>query len=320
MDNDTKANPQEQRIETSSNDIDQLDVKKVKSNNKSSFFYRLSRFLSKGANNSIKEEVEDIIDVHDPDKERFGEEERNIIKNVLKLNDNRVHHVMVPRTDIISLENTSTLEDIKKILSEKEHTRMPVYKDSLDNVTGFIHIKDVIPYLGSEKKFNLSKIIREILFVPPSMKIIDLLIRMRTKRVHMALVLDEYGGTEGLVTLEDLVEEIVGEIQDEHDEIEAPDIEKLDNGDIKINARFSLIELAEEHGISFKNENDEYEFDTIGGLIFSILGQVPNKGEIIKHPLGYVFEIIDADNRSVKSVLIKKRQSWYYSISTLLLK
>lgn len=307
MNLDSKINSDEEDPEESSSVIEQKRTKKTKSYNKSSFFYRLSKFLSKGTNNSIKEEVADIIDVHDPDKEKFGEEERNIIKNVLNLNDNRVHHVMVPRTDIISVENTATLESLKKTLSDKEHTRMPVHKDSLDNVIGFIHIKDLIPYIGGDKKFNLSKILREILFVPPSMKIIDLLIRMRTKRVHMALVLDEYGGTEGLVTLEDLVEEIVGEIEDEHDEVESPDIQKLANGDIKVNARFSIIQLAEEYGIDFKSNSDEYEFETIGGLIFSIFGQVPNKGEIITHPLGYVFEIIEADNRSVKSVLIKKK-------------
>ena len=269
----------------------------------------LARLLSLklSSSSSIEEEVADLIDEHDPDGSQVGSDERNIVSNVLGLSESTVSDVMVPRTDIVALDVGSTLDEVKKTIIEKEHTRTPIFNESLDRVVGFIHIKDVIPLFGSKNKFDINDILREILYVPPSMKILDLLRKMRAKRVHMALVLDEYGGTDGLVTMEDLMEEIVGEIEDEHDGEEEVGIEKVAKGVYEVNARSSVSDLEEKLKTRFKSDADNEDFETVGGLVFFMLGHVPEQGEVIVHSSGVSFEVLEADPRRVKKLLVKTK-------------
>lgn len=260
---------------------------------------------------SLGDEVADLIDEHDPEGTQVGSEERSMLHNVLGLSDTKVRDVMIPRADIIAVDHKSTLDELKNIIVDKEHTRIPVYKDSLDNVLGFVHIKDLVSYLGvgAKKTFSMQGILREILFVPPSMKVLDLLIQMQAKRVHMALVLDEYGGADGLVTLEDLVEEIIGEIEDEHDKEEFTEIQKVDSLSFEVSARMNVEELEKKLNISLCSGDESEDFDTLGGLIFYMLGHVPTKGEIIKHESGIEFEVIEADPRRVSRLLVRKVHS-----------
>jgi magnesium and cobalt transporter len=269
---------------------------------------RLNRLFSFKNSNNIEREVAELIEEHDPEGLQISEEERSILNNVLSIGESKVHNVMIPRTDIVAVECSLGLEEIKQTLINKEHTRMPVYRDSLDNVIGFMHIKDLIPFLGSGDKFSIKNVTRKILYVPPSMKVVDLLVRMRSERVHMALVLDEYGGTDGLVTMEDLMEEIVGEIEDEHDEIvQTNEIKKISEGVYEVNARVSVQDLDERLNSTFKKEDENEDYDTVGGLVFFMLGHVPEKGEEIEHPSGYLFKVIEADDRRVKKIIVSKK-------------
>jgi len=275
------------------------------------FFFKIKNFVLKickiKEKASIEEELAELFDERDPDKLEVTSEERTILQNVISFGDLRVIDIMIPRTDIATICETVKLPDLKQVIIEKEHTRFPVYKDSLDNITGFLHIKDLVSLLGTNKSLNLKKIIREILFVPPSMKIMDLLLKMQEKRVHIAIVLDEYGGTEGLVTMEDIMEEIVGEIKDEHDDLEEIKINKIDKDNFEASSRASIKEIEELIDINLTiDEKNEEDYDTIGGLIFYMLSRVPKKGEIIKHPSGLEFKIIEADPRRIKKVLIRK--------------
>jgi CBS domain containing-hemolysin-like protein len=254
---------------------------------------------------SLEEEVTELIEEHDPEGKQVSSEERAILTNVFNLNELRVDDVMIPRTDIVAVEDKVSLAKLKRTLTKEEHTRMPVYKGSLDHVTGFVHIKDLVPFLGSSKPFDIQAILREILYVPPSMKVLDLLVKMRSKRVHIALVLDEYGGTDGLVTMEDLMEEIVGEIEDEHDDIEAPQLFSLDNGSYEASARLDVEELEKALGVELKDKEDHaHDYDTVGGLIFFLLGRVPRLGEMVDHPTGVQFKVKEVDLRRIKTVIV----------------
>jgi CBS domain containing-hemolysin-like protein len=167
-----------------------------------------------------------------------------------------------------------------------------------------VHIKDLLPLFGN-KDFDINTVLREILYIPPSMKSLDLLVKMRTKRVHMALVLDEYGGTDGLVTMEDLMEEIVGEIEDEHDDFEEEEIKEIDVNTFEINARIPVEYMEKRLGVRLMPDDEDEDFDTVGGLIFFMLGHVPEVGEVVKHPSGYDFEVLEADPRRIKKLLVR---------------
>lgn len=272
-----------------------------------SFWRRLFRTLGLRQSNSLEDEVAELIEEHDPEGVQIGDEERNILSNVLGLSDIKVSDIMIPRVNIVAAENNISLEDLRQLISDKEHTRIPVYKKSLDNVIGFVHIKDLIPFLGSKKRFIVEDVLREALFVPPSMKLRDLMVKMRLRRVHMAIVLDEYGGTEGLVTMEDVMEEIVGEIEDEHDEIEEPDIKKLSDSRYEVTAGIDIKELESLLERPLKqNEDDDYE--SLGGLIFFLLGRIPKTGEKLTHPNQVSFTIADADERRINRVLVEKHE------------
>ncbi len=264
---------------------------------------KIARLFNLRASNPMENELSNFIDGHSADA--VFAEEQSILHNVLGLSDSKVSDVMIPRTDIIAVENTISIEELKQVIIDKEHTRIPIYKGSLDSVVGFVHIKDLLP-LFDKTGFDINSVLREILYIPPSMKSLDLLVKMRTKRVHMALVLDEYGGTDGLVTMEDLMEEIVGEIEDEHDDFEEDEIKVIDENTLEINARIPVEDMEQRLGTRLMPDEEDEDFDTVGGLIFFMLGHVPEVGEIVKHPSGYDFEVLEADPRRIKKLLVRK--------------
>ncbi len=256
---------------------------------------------------SLKETIEEIIDEHDgQEDDRLEPEERVMLHNVLSFGDTKVSEIMVPRTDIMAVAADIDLVELKSHILEQKHTRIPVYEETLDNVIGFLHVKDLLPMLGGEKEYNLREVLRNVLFVPPSMRIIDLLIKMRHAGSHLAMVVDEYGGTDGLVTMEDLFEEIVGDIQDEHDEDEEQEdkITSVRDGIFEVNARIRIEKLEQELGLNLVTEEKEDDFDTLGGLIFFQLGRVPVKGESVQHVSGVTFKVLEADPRRIKKVQI----------------
>jgi len=229
----------------------------------------------------------------------------------------RVEDVMVPRADIVAVDAGATLTEISKTFKEAGHSRLPVYKETLDDPLGMVHIKDVLPYLMFDAKGRSGKtypnkkvlqyIRRPVLFVPPSMLAQDLLKRMQARRTHMAIVVDEYGGTDGIVTIEDLIEEIVGEIDDEHDEIETEVQIVTGKGGRSVweaDARTAIDDFEKALGRDFATPDEEDDVDTLGGLVFTLAGRVPERGEIIRHPDGVEFEVIDADPRRVKRLRI----------------
>jgi CBS domain containing-hemolysin-like protein len=219
---------------------------------------------------------------------------------------------MIPRTDIISVDTNSSINKLVKIIGRTSHSRYPVFDKSRDNIIGMIHIKDVISCWENKKIGNIKKLVREILFAPDSMNVLDLLLKMRTSHIHMAIIVDEHGGVDGLVTIEDLVEEIVGEIKDEHEaqkenKNNSRDLIK-DDGSVKISARMLIEDFEKKYGNIFSNNEDIKDIDTMGGLVFHIFGRVPLKGEIIKHSNGCEFEILDADSRRIRTILVRNHK------------
>mgnify|MGYP005829681833 FL=1 len=269
-----------------------------------SIFSKIKLFRSN--NNENSKDINNIIDTSDNSSRELTPEEKNMLNNVIGFGESRVEDCMVPRADIVGLEVDTDVKDILKIFSESNHSRIPVYKETLDNPIGMLHMKDLISVF-SDKNFDdidIEKFLREILFVPPSMKSRDLLVRMQTSRIHMALVIDEYGGTDGLVTIEDLIEEIIGEIEDELFEEDLDRIKIYDNY-IDSSARASIEEINDIVGKSLFTDDIDEEINTIGGLVFVLAGRVPQRGELINHPLGFEIEITDADSRRIKKVRLR---------------
>ena len=269
------------------------------------FFRSLSNILRLRKDSSLEESVAELIEEHEADGVPLRPEERTILTNAVSFRDLRVEDILVPRSDIIAISDTVSLEDLRQIILDKEHTRMPIYGNSLDEIKGFIHIKDLMRYLGEDTPFVIKDIIREILVVPPSMAVSNLLMQMRNARVHMALVVDEHGGTDGLVTIEDIVEEIVGEIEDEHDIHEEAAFKRLSKDSAEVNARLTIEDLEEMLAISLVPDGNEDDFDTVGGLIFNLARRVPATDEVIMHPNGLSFKILEADPRRIKRILIE---------------
>ena len=215
---------------------------------------------------------------------------------------------MVPSADIVAVSKTTSLGDLIRVMSKKGHSRVPVYEDRLDDSFGMVHIKDVLAWTSqADGKFDLKEIIRPIIFSAPTMRVLDLLLQMKVKRTHMALVVDEYGGVDGLVTIEDLVEEVVGEIEDEHDQASEPEIEKKLDGTYVTSARYSLKNLEQTLGRKFLLPSERRHIDTVGGLVFSLAGKIPSRGEVIVHEKGIEFEVLEADPRIIKEA--KKRKA-----------
>ncbi len=259
--------------------------------------------LRRSPDQSLKSELEEIIQEHE-DEGSAAPEENEIIRNVLKFGDARVTDVMTPRSDICAVQIDITLDDLKKLVVEQEHTRIPVFRENLDDVAGFLHTKDLIPYWVNGNPFSIRDILRDVLFVPPSMKLHILLVKMRAERTHLAIVVDEYGGTDGLVTIEDLVEEIVGEIEDEHDEGSQLEIMKIADNVFEVAARYEVYKLEEELGRKIYSDDESDDFDTVGGLVFTTIGKIPKFGETIKHKSGLTFKVTDVDKRRIKRVKV----------------
>lgn len=224
-----------------------------------------------------------------------------------KLRHVRVEDVMIPRAEIQAVGEDTPLKEMVKVFRESGFTRLPVFRETLDNPLGMVHLKDLalkFGFNGSRAKFALEKMMRPVLFVPPSMPTSVLLQKMQSDRKHMALVIDEYGGVDGLVTIEDLIEEIVGEIEDEHD-VEEGDLWKQENpGRYIVQAKAPLDEFEAEIGIRLSDDEIDDEIDTLGGLVFMLLGQVPARGQVVKHMSGAEFHIVDADPRRIKRIRV----------------
>lgn len=266
---------------------------------------------------TLRESLEEALEGHDDTGRTLTPEERHMLGNILSFGELRVDDVMVPRADVIAVEESTSLGDLLRLYNEDNHSRMPIYRETLDDPIGMVHIKDVVEYLTppdadsegahqlSNRHFALKDVRRDVLFVPPSMPALDLLLKMQATRIHLALVIDEYGGTDGLVSIEDLVEEIVGDIEDEHDTDEGPTLATRDDGTIEADARAPIEELEEMLGLRLVDEESEDDIDTLGGLVFSLVGRIPVRGELIKHPQGLEFEVRDADPRRIKKLRIR---------------
>jgi CBS domain containing-hemolysin-like protein len=292
-----------------------------------SLFERLRGLLGLGAG-SVRDDIEDALEGADTDAD-FTPQERAILKNVLALHDVRVADVMVPRADIIAVPADTSLTEVLALFRTAGHSRLPVFGETLDDPQGMIHIRDFVDFLASDPKFGLAPppsdqpapgrevgmnlplsaapILRPLLFAPPSMPALDLLVKMQAQRTHMALVIDEYGGTDGLVSIEDVVEAIVGDIEDEHDEEERPQVARDADGSFLVEARAGLDDVSDAVGFDFAALPDAEDIDTIGGLITAIAGRVPGRGEIVAGPEEFEFEVLDADPRRVKRLRIHPR-------------
>ncbi len=257
---------------------------------------------------TIKEiigEIEEAIPEEDA-AVPIGDHERVLLGNILALRHLSADDVMVPRADIISVDIETGLDELIRIMSGAAHSRLPVHRENLDDVLGIVHIKDVLKQPSSDLSFDLALLLRTALFVAPSMRALDLLMEMRLKRVHMALVVDEFGGIDGLITIEDLVEEIVGEIEDEHDVTEGPKLVRRADGSLIADARATIEEFEELVGPILSDEEREEDLDTLGGLVSDLADRVPTRGELIVHESsGVSFEILEADPRRVKRLRVR---------------
>ena len=276
------------------------------------WFKRLARRLSK-AGDGAANAVEEALREREESGELIEGAHKDMILRAARFDRLRVIDVMRPRADIVGVEATASLAEAARIFAESQHSRLPVYGETLDDPQGFVHVRDVMALLAPNEagearaKFAdrlLARIKREILFVPPSMTLSTLFLKMQSSRIHLALVVDEYGGTDGLVSMEDLVEQIVGDIDDEHDE-EASLIQERAAGVFDADGRASIEKLQEVLVASLALPEHEDEFDTAAGLAVALAGRLPQRGEILRHPAGFDVEIIDADPRRVKRLRFK---------------
>ncbi|HXF89355.1 MAG TPA: hemolysin family protein [Xanthobacteraceae bacterium] len=302
------------------------------SGDREGFFARLARALFGWKAGPTRADVEVVLESAVPGETGLSQEERRMLKNILALRERRLDDVMVPRADIVAVQQDISLGELLKTFQSAAHSRLVVYNDTLDDPVGMVHIRDLIAFMMSQaevppekrskrkklqagldlRTIDLSrplstiKIIRDILFVPPSMPAIDLLAKMQASRIHLALVVDEYGGTDGIVSIEDLVEEIVGEIADEHDEEMAPAVVHQPDGTFLADARASLDDVIAAVGPEFDVGEAAREVDTLGGLLMAQAGRLPLRGELVAGPPGFELEVLDADPRRIKKIKIHR--------------
>lgn len=284
-----------------------------------SFWSTVRELLHLKAPNSLRESIEEAIDEHleeSADPGDLDQDERTMLRNMLHLSEQQAGDIAVPRSDIIAISRKCDFKAIVRQFREAGHSRLPVYEGNLDSMVGMLHVKDVYAVIADrfgKRPANgfptMDELLRQVLYVPPSMPVVDLLTEMRRKRTHMAIIVDEYGGTDGLVTIEDIVEEIVGEIEDEHDEEEAVLISRLPNGGFAADARLDLDDLEKTVGESFIDKELGDEVDTLGGLSFLMAGRVPDTGETLRHPNGWTIEIAASDGRRVERLLLHPPKS-----------
>lgn len=279
---------------------------------KLSLLKRLQAFLRNRPGAQMRESLQEVIEESERENPALSEQERLMLANLLEFGELRVDDVMVPRADIVAVEEKTPLCDLVALFREAQHSRLPVYRETLDDPVGIVLLKDIVGLIDVEMDGSfrlktdvpLSKLRRNVLFVPPSMPALDLLLKMQATHNHLALVIDEYGGTDGLVTIEDLVEEIVGDIEDEHDET-AQQVRALEQGVYAADARTDLEDFKNLTGIDLKLPDTDEDIDTLGGLVVSLLDRVPQRGEIVPHPSGYEFEVMEADPRRIKRLRIR---------------
>ncbi len=301
--------------------------------NGGNWFSRTFRALFGLKPGSIRADLKDVLDDLTPNESGFSPEESRMLKNILGLRERRVGDVMVPRADIIAVQQDIQIGELVKVFEGAGHSRLVAYDDTLDDPIGMVHIRDLIAFMtaraavdpeknAKRKKplpagldfktldlampLSAAKIVREILFVPPSARVIDLLERMQAKQIHLALVVDEYGGTDGIVSIEDIVEQIVGEIADEHDEDESADVVRQPNGSYIADARAKIEDVVAIVGHDFDVGDAAEEVDTLGGYLVTRAGRLPLRGELIPGPGLFEFEVLDADPRRVKRVRISR--------------
>ena len=259
-----------------------------------------------GGELSARETLEELIEERDDAELPIAPHERWLIVNVLRLQKVTAYDVMIPRANIVAIPESISLPELQQVFLQEGHSRLPVYKGGLDDVMGMIHIKDLIGLMAEPNKgFDIQKIMRNQLVVSPAIPVLDLLQEMRLKKTHLALVVDEFGGVDGLVTIEDLIEEIVGDIDDEHDIDDKPILRNIKPGLIEADAGVHLDDFEAKYGKVFSSEEKEAS-DTLAGLIFFLASRIPVRGEIISHSSGIEFEIVEADPRRVKHLRIHR--------------
>jgi CBS domain containing-hemolysin-like protein len=294
---------------------------------------RAFRTLFGWKSGSMRADLKDVLDAMTPGESGFSPEESRMLKNILGLHERRVGDVMVPRADIVAVQQDIQIGELVRVFEGAAHSRLVVYNDTLDDPVGMVHIRDLIAFMtahaavdpeknAKRKKplpagldfkaidlampLSVAKIVREILFVPPSARVIDLLARMQAKQIHLALVVDEYGGSDGIVSIEDIVEQIVGEIADEHDEDATADVVRQPDGSFIADARAKLEDVVAIVGHDFDVGDAAEEVDTLGGYLVTRAGRLPLRGELIPGPDLFEFEVLDADPRRVKRVRIAR--------------
>ena len=236
------------------------------------------------SDDSLRDAIEELIEEEEsPPQSSVAVHERTLISNILQLRDLPVVDVMVPRADIVSIDIGTGKEELYEILAEKPHSRIPVYKDDLDNIVGVLHMKDLVANIVSDSSFEVKDVMRDAMVVSPSMRVLDLLLQMRQSKVHIAFVVDEFGGIDGLITISDLIEAVVGEIDDEFDFDITPQLIERPDGSAIADARYSLREFEERYGNIFAENEENEEVDTLGGLVTYIAGRVPSRGEVVRH-------------------------------------
>ncbi len=258
-----------------------------------------------------EEAIETVEEIMDEREERgddvlVDDDEMLLLKNVFKLRDKRAADIAIPRAQIVAIPINATPAELKKVVLNDKYTRMPVYEKTLDNVVGVLHTKDLLGAVLEKKSIDVKRLMNvHVFFAAPSMRGLDLLREMQAKGMQLAVIVDEFGGTQGLVTLEDLLEEIVGEIEDEHDMLDTPpELKQISPRIIESDARVELVKLCGMVGDFLTPADKEAELDTIGGLIFHITGRLPYRGEIVTHASGLKFQVLDVDARRIKKVKI----------------
>ncbi len=263
---------------------------------------------------SVRESIAELVQEAEADRTistgaepvDLDAQERALISNVLRLRETTADDVMVPRPDIVAMRVDLTLAQAVDQIRAEGHSRLPVFRDNLDDLLGMVHIKDVFAFSGVPETFSLEKILRKPLMVAPQISVLDLLLQMRQTRTHLALVVDEYGGIDGLLTIEDLVETIVGDIADEHDEVEGPMLVQRPDGAVEINALLPVEEFEARLGTMLSADERDADIETVGGLVFNLAGRVPARGEIIAHPSGIEFLVLEADARRIRRLRARR--------------
>jgi CBS domain containing-hemolysin-like protein len=300
----------------------ELEAEAAPRDEETTWFDRLLQTFGLGEEPDLRELIEDALARSKSDS--LSAQERNMLLRILRFGKLTIEDVMVPRADIVAVDDTVSIDELMRVFRKAEHSRLPVYHETLDDPRGMIHIRDLMSWITEQANgddgLDLGKVdfkrsigslglTRELIYVPGSMSCLDLLLKMQTSQLHLALVVDEYGGTDGLVSIEDLVEEIVGEIADEHDVEEEPLIRVDPRLGLIADARMPVEELEKHLGITLVSGEQEEDIDTLGGVVFSLTGRIPARGELVHHPSGVEFEVLDADPRRIKKLRIHLPQT-----------